>query len=159
MGSDQKVHLIIRLRFLCMSAKPVSVFCNWWDAGRLRRWDDAPAVLFKWVHSQKLNVLPCYHPLLWTRTPGLKPSSCLLGLYVESHLSFSLLMDPVSELDHLCVDARTVLPRTALAPAHNTRQEPPSAALQTHQRTSWITLRAQTCTVIYIKKEKGYAYS
>lgn len=145
MHSDQKVNLIIR------SSSKFSVYVNktsvsvLWLMGcwLVRRWDDALVVAFKWVHCQKLNVLPCYHPLLWTRTSGLNPSSFLLDLHsllfmsvwcsgVQSHLSFSLLMDPVSELDYLCVDARAILPRAALTPAHNSCQKPPSATLQTH---------------------------
>jgi len=52
-------------------------------------------------------------------------------------------MDPVSELDQMCVDTGAVLPRTALPPAHNPRQEPPPASLQAHQRASGVTLREQ----------------
>lgn len=65
--------------------------------------------------------------------------SCQAG--IQSHLSFSLLVDPVSELDHLCINTGTVQPRAALTPAHDPSQEPPPASLQTHQRTSWVTLR------------------
>lgn len=49
-------------------------------------------------------------------------------------------MDPVGELHHLRVDAGTVQPRAALAPAHDPRQEPPPATLQTHQWAPGVTL-------------------
>lgn len=58
----------------------------------------------------------------------------------QSHLSLSLLMDPVSELHHLRVDAGAVQPRAALTPAHDPCQEPPPATFQTHQRAPGITL-------------------
>lgn len=113
-------------------------------------WWSPPASLSPWTRSQKnwLNVLSCDHDdslKTESRSETFCPvcqvcQFCLCQSGVQSHLSFSLLMDPVSELDHLCVDAWTVEPRAALTPAHDPRQEPPPASLQTHQRTSWITL-------------------
>lgn len=70
----------------------------------------------------------------------------------RSHLPFSLLMDPVSELHHLRVDAGAVQPRAALPPAHDPSQEPPPASLQTHQWTPGVTLddtfKQKTFTVV-----------
>lgn len=63
---------------------------------------------------------------------------------MQSHLSLSLLMDPVSELHHLRVDAGAVQPRAALTPAHDPCQEPPPATLQTYQRAPGVTLGEKT---------------
>lgn len=65
----------------------------------------------------------------------------------QSHLSLSLLMDPVRELHHLRVDAGAVQPGAALTPAHDPCQEPPPATLQTHQRAPGVALGEKTSRI------------
>lgn len=55
MGSDQKVNLIISLssKFSAHVNKASVSVLRLMGCWLVRRWDDAPAVLFEWVHSQK----------------------------------------------------------------------------------------------------------
>lgn len=59
----------------------------------------------------------------------------------SSHLAFGLLLDPLRELDDLCIDSRTVLSGAALAPAHNSREKPASALFHADQRPTRVPLQ------------------
>lgn len=138
------------LLFLCVILDFLFADCElaaWFGAGTMMT---PPAGPLPWTCSQKLT--ECAVTQSWQQSESrlqvwnlrlVCQWFCSCECDVQSHLSFGLLMDPVSKLDHLCVDTGTVQPRASFTPAYNPCQEPPLASLQTHQRAARVTLKVQ----------------